>query len=116
MFLDCPSLRYVDGVVDISSAQNYQNIVYSCGALESVRIKGLGDNINLSKCTVISAESLQCILEKIGVFKREYIIDNAQTVTGKTIYLPRAFFEARRDEMETLGRQATSKGFTINYI
>ena len=104
MFLDCPSLRYVDGVVDISSAQNYQNIVYSCAALESVRIKGLGDNINLSKCTVISAESLQ------------YIIDNAQTVTGKTIYLPRAFFEARRDEMETLGRQATSKGFTINYI
>lgn len=104
MFEGDGSLRSVDGVIDLSSVSSYQNLVYGCDALESIKIKGLGDSINLSRCAVLSAESLR------------YIIDNAKTVTGKTIYLPRTFFEARRDEMETLGRQATSKGFTINYI
>jgi hypothetical protein len=104
MFEGDGSLRSVDGVIDLSSVSSYQNIVYGCDALESIKIKGLGDNINLSRCASLSAESLR------------YIIDNAKTVTGKTIYLPRTFFETRRDEMETLGRQATSKGFTINYI
>ena len=98
------SLRSVDGVIDLSSVSGYQNIIYGCDALESIKIKGLGDSINLSRCAVISAESLR------------YLIDNAKTVTGKTIYLPRTFFETRRDEMETLGRDATAKGFTINYI
>ena len=104
MFEGDVSLRSIDGVIDLSSVKSYQNIVYGCDALESVKIKGLGDSINLSRCAVLSTESIR------------YIIDNAQTVTGKTIYLPRTIFEARRDEMETLGRQATSKGFTINYI
>lgn len=104
MFQGSGSLRSIDGVIDLSSVQGYQNIIYGCGALESVKIKGLGDTIDMSKCAVLSSDSLR------------YIIDNAKTVTGKTIYLPRTFFETRRDEMEALGRQATSKGYTINYI
>ena len=103
LFQSDGSLRSVEGVVDLSAVGNYQNIVYGCAKLESIKIKGLGDSINLSLCIALNAESLR------------YLIDNAKEVTGKTIYLPRKFFAERKEEMEAIGRDATAKGFTINY-
>ena len=66
-------------------------------------VKGLGDHINLGVCNRISTDSLR------------YLVDNARQVSGKIIFLPRSIFEMRRDEIEALGRDATAKGFTINY-
>ena len=103
LFQSDESLRSVEGVVDLSAVDSYQNIVYGCAKLESIKIKGLGDSINLSLCIALNAESLR------------YLIDNAKEVTGKTIYLPRKFFAERKEEMEAIGRGATAKGFTINY-
>lgn len=103
MFSGDRSLISIDGVVDVSSIGGYISILNGCVSLKSVKIKGLGDHINLSTCNALSTESLR------------YLIDNAKKVTGKTIFLPMGIFVERRDEMEALGRDATDKGFTINY-
>lgn len=103
MFNGDRSLISIDGVVDVSSIGGYISILSGCVSLQSVKIKGLGDHINLSTCEALSAESLR------------YLIDNAKEVTGKTIFLPRKFFSERKAEMEAIGRDATAKGFTINY-
>ena len=103
MFNGDRSLISIDGVVDVSSIGGYISILSGCVSLKSVKIKGLGDHINLSTCEALSAESLR------------YLIDNAKEVTGKMIFLPRKFFSERKEEMETIGRDATAKGFTINY-
>lgn len=103
MFYGCKSLRIVDGVIDVSGATDTISMVDGCGSLEQIMIKGLGDHINLGICNRISPDSLR------------YLVDNARQVSGKIIFLPRSIFEMRRDEIEALGRDATAKGFTINY-
>lgn len=103
MFYGCKSLRIVDGVIDVSRATDTISMVNGCGSLEQIMIKGLGDHINLGICNRISPDSLR------------YLVDNARQVSGKIIFLPRSIFEMRRDEIEALGRDATAKGFTINY-
>lgn len=103
MFYGCKSLRIVDGVIDVSGAADTISMVDGCGSLEQIMVKGLGDHINLGVCNRISFDSLR------------YLVDNARQVSGKIIFLPRSIFEMRRDEIEALGRDATAKGFTINY-
>lgn len=103
MFYGCHSLRIVEGVIDVSGAADTISMVDGCGSLEQIMIKGLGDHINLGICNRISPDSLR------------YLVDNARQVSGKIIFLPRSIFEMRRDEIEALGRDATAKGFTINY-
>ena len=103
MFYGCKSLRIVEGVIDVSGAADTISMVDGCGSLEQIMVKGLGDHINLGVCNRISLDSLR------------YLVDNARQVSGKIIFLPRSIFEMRRDEIEALGRDATAKGFTINY-
>lgn len=103
MFYGCKSLRIVEGVIDVSGAADTINMLDGCGSLEQIMVKGLGDHINLGACNRISPDSLR------------YLVDNARQVSGKIIFLPRSIFEMRRDEIEALGRDATAKGFTINY-
>lgn len=96
-------LQSIEGVIDVSEATSIDNIFYECIRLEEVRIKGLRHSIGLNRCHRISAESLR------------YLIDNAQVAKDKTIYLSRSLMQERKEEMETLGRDATAKGYTINY-
>lgn len=103
MFYDSKLLRTVEGVVDVSRANDTVSMIQGCASLEHIMIKGLKEDLNLIDSHRLSTESLR------------YLVANAQTVTGKTIYFPRRIFEERKEEMEAIGRLATDKGFTIAY-
>lgn len=78
-------------------------IFASCDSLEEVRIKGLKEDLDLSACANLSVESVR------------YLIENAQSVTGKRIDLSRALLDAHEEELGDLGDTASDKGWTINY-
>ena len=101
-FARCGMLREVTGTLDVSNAV-VGGIFNGCSALEEVRIKGLKDGIALHDNPNISLESAR------------YLINEAQAVVGKTIYLPQKLVDDHEDEMVELGDVASSKGWIINY-
>ena len=104
IFNGCKSLRVVRGVpIDLSEAVAIGSVFNSCSSLEEVRVRGLGDNINMGWSKKLSVDSVR------------YLVDNAQTVTGKTIYLNSALLEEHEDELTEIGEAATQKGWAINY-
>lgn len=101
VFRNCAALTEIIGVIDLSSTNNTDsntnNMFSTCRQLRSVRIKNLNTSINFN-ASPLDYDSLS------------YMINNAQTVTNKTITLSATSFAWIDD---TLRGIATSKGFTI---
>ena len=103
MFNDDISLEEVEGVINISSCSDTRSFANSCAKLREIRVRGLSCDINLQWSTNLSLESVR------------FLIENAKTVSGKTIYLSRELVTRHQTEMEKLGEVATGKGWTISY-
>nr|DAP92503.1 MAG TPA: leucine-rich repeat protein [Caudoviricetes sp.] len=99
----CANLRTITGTIDLSNATSVAHAFLGCSSLEEVRIKGLKIDLDLSDCVKLSVESVR------------YLINNAQTVTGKRIDLSRALLDAHEEELGDLGDTASDKGWSINY-
>lgn len=102
-FQGCKSLRRINGVLDFGGTGDYLNVFNGCTSLEEVRLKGLKASLDLSACQSLSMESVR------------YLVDNAQTVTGRSIDLSRKLLETHEEELGELGDIASDKGFTFNY-
>ena len=103
MFNDDSLLEEVEGVIDISRCSSTDRFATNCNSLREIRIKGLASDIALHWSTNLSLESVR------------YLVTNAKTVSGKTIYLSNNLRTLYGAEIEEVGRQATAKGFTINF-
>lgn len=103
MFFNCVKLRRINGVLDFSSATDFNGTFLACSLLEEVRIKGLKADLDLSYCANLSVESVR------------YLLENAQIVTGKRIDLSRKLLDANEEALGDLGDTASDKGWTINY-
>ena len=103
MFNDDSLLEEVEGVIDISRCTSTDRFANNCSSLREIRIKGLSCDIALHWSTNLSLESVR------------YLVTNAKTVSGKTIYLSNNLRTLYGAEIEEVGRQATAKGFTINF-
>nr|DAY26077.1 MAG TPA: leucine-rich repeat protein [Caudoviricetes sp.] len=101
-FARCSMLREITGILDITNAV-FGGVFNGCSALEEVRLKGLKDTIALHDNPNLSLESAR------------YLINEAQVVTGKTIYLPQKLVDDHENEMVELGDVASAKGWIINY-
>lgn len=103
MFYNCAKLRRINGVLDFSSAADFNNTFSYCSLLEEVRVKGLKADLDLSVCAKLSAESVK------------YLVDNLQQVTGKSITLASAWQAAHPTEARAYAQKATAKGFALTF-
>ena len=103
MFNDDTLLEEVEGVIDISRCTSTDRFANNCSSLREIRIKGLASDIALHWSNNLSLESVR------------YLVTNAKRVSGKTIYLSNNLRTLYGAEIEEVGRQATAKGFTINF-
>ena len=103
MFNDDSLLEEVEGVIDLSRCTSTDRFANNCASLREIRIKGLASDIALHWSTNLSLESVR------------YLVTNAKRVSGKTIYLSNNLRTLYGAEIEEVGRQATAKGFTINF-
>ena len=103
MFNDDSLLEEVEGVIDLSRCTSTDRFANNCSSLREIRIKGLASDIALHWSNNLSLESVR------------YLVTNAKTVSGKTIYLSNNLRTLYGAELEEIGRQATAKGFTINF-
>lgn len=103
MFNDDSLLEEVEGVIDVSRCTSMDMFANNCSSLREIRIKGLSSDIALRWSNNLSLESVR------------YLVTNAKTVSGKTIYLSNNLRTLYGAELEEVGRQATAKGFTINF-
>ena len=103
MFNDDSLLEEVEGVIDISRCTSTDRFANNCYSLREIRIKGLSSDIALHWSTNLSLESVR------------YLVTNSKRVSGKTIYLSNNLRTLYGAELEEIGRQATAKGFTINF-
>lgn len=102
-FQGCKSLRRINGILYFGGTGDYLNVFNRCTSLEEVRIKGLKADLDLSACANLSMESIR------------YLVENAQTVTGKRIDLSRKLLEAHEEELGDLGDTSSDKGWAFNY-
>lgn len=103
MFNDGTLLEEVEGVIDVSRCTSTDRFANNCTSLREIRIKGLASDIALHWSNNLSLESVR------------YLVTNAKRVSGKTIYLSNNLRTLYGAEIEEVGRQATAKGFTINF-
>ena len=103
LFGGCAKLLTVTGTLDCSSTTQVGDTFSGCTSLEEVRIKGLKASLDLSACVNLSMESIR------------YLVENAQTVTGKSINLSRTLLDANEEALGDIGETASDKGWTINY-
>jgi hypothetical protein len=103
MFNDDSLLEEVEGVINLSRCTSTDRFANNCNSLREIRIKGLACDIALHWSTNLSLESVR------------YLVTNAKRVSGKTIYLSNNLRTLYGAEIEEVGRQATAKGFTINF-
>lgn len=103
MFNDNISLEEVEGVINISSCSDTISFAGNCAKLREIRVRGLSCDINFISSVNLSLESVR------------FLVENAKTVSGKTIYLSNNLRTLYGAELEEIGRQATAKGFTINF-
>ena len=102
LFENTSSLVEVEGVIDVSNITDLGNIVTGSPKLKEIRIKGLCDDLYLYQSPNISLESLR------------YLIDNAQTVTGKSITISSKTWDAIPSaDRDSLWNDAQAKGFVI---
>ena len=102
-FFNCTTLQRVKGVIDLTNATSVHGTFQGCPSLEEVRINGLKSDLDLSACVNLSIDSVR------------YLIENAQSVTGKRIDLNRKLLDANEEALGDLGDTASDKGWTINY-
>lgn len=102
-FSSCTALREIKGVLDLSGCTSTYAAFQNSNSVEEVRIKGLKADIDLSACAKLSVESVK------------YLVDNAQSVSGKRIDLSRKLLDANEEALGDLGDTASDKGWTINY-
>lgn len=102
-FSSCTALREIKGVLDLSGCTSTYAAFQNSNSVEEVRIKGLKADIDLSACAKLSVESVK------------YLVENAQSVTGKRIDLSRKLLDANEEALGDLGDTASDKGWTINY-
>ena len=102
-FNSCSSLRRVTGTIDLSNANSATGAFNGCSSLEEVRVKGLKIDLDLSSCVNLSVESVK------------YLVENAQSVSGKRIDLSRALLDANEEALGDIGDTASDKGWTLNY-
>ena len=103
MFNDDSLLEEVEGVINLSRCTSTDRFANNCSSLREIRINGLACDIALLWSTNLSLESVR------------FLVTNAKTVSGKTIYLSNNLRTLYGAELEEIGRQATAKGFTINF-
>ena len=103
MFNDNRSLEEVEGVINFSSCSDTYSFAGNCTKLREIRVRGLSCDINFLSSENLSLESVR------------FLVENAKTVSGKTIYLSNNLRTLYGTELEEIGRQATAKGFTINF-
>ena len=103
MFSGCSSLEEVNGVIHLSDGANVSNIISRCINLREIRIKGISRDLVFFEPPNLSLESVR------------YLINEARSVTGKTIYLPQKLVDDHEDEMVKLGEIASAKGWSLNY-
>lgn len=103
MFNDDTLLEEVEGVIDLSRSTSTDRFANNCSSLREIRIKGLASDIALHWSNNLSLESVR------------FLVTNAKRVSGKTIYLSNNLRTLYGAEIEEIGRQATAKGFTINF-
>ena len=102
-FNGCSGLRRVTGIIDLPSTNSVAYSFNVCSSLEEVRIKGLKVSLDLSACNKLSVESVR------------YLIENAQSVSGRIIDLNRALLNDHEEELGDLGDTASDKGWSLNY-
>lgn len=103
MFNNDTSLEEVEGVINISSCIGTTGFADYCVKLREIRVRGLSFDINFSSSVNLSLESVR------------FLVENAKTVSGKTIYLSNNLRTLYGSALDEIGRQATAKGFTINF-
>lgn len=103
MFNKCVKLEVVEGIIHLADNAEVGDLMTQCPKLREIRIKGLSKDIIVFQSTEISIESVR------------YLINEARSVTGKTIYLPQKLVDDHEDEMVRLGEVASAKGWSINY-
>lgn len=103
MFNNDTSLEEVEGVINISSCIGTTSFADYCVKLREIRVRGLSFDINFSSSVNLSLESVR------------FLVENAKTVSGKTIYLSNNLRTLYGSALDEIGRQATAKGFTINF-
>ena len=104
MFNSCYELEVVDGIINLSSATNVNNIVNNCTKLREIRLKGVGVELQAYSATSLSLDSAR------------FLISEAQNVsTPKVISLPQSLVDRYPSEMAELGGVASGKGWTITY-
>lgn len=103
MFNNDTSLEEVEGVINISSCIGATSFADHCVKLREIRVRGLSFDINFSSSVNLSLESVR------------FLVENAKTVSGKTIYLSNNLRTLYGSVLDEIGRQATAKGFTINF-
>lgn len=103
MFDKCANLEEVEGVIHLAAGANVSNFLTGCAKLREIRVKGISTGLVIFESTNLSLESAR------------YLINEARTVTGQTIYLPQKLVDDHEDEMVELGEVASSKGWTISY-
>ena len=103
MFDKCANLEEVEGVIHLAAGANVSNFLTGCAKLREIRVKGISTGLVIFESKNLSLESAR------------YLINEARTVTGQTIYLPQKLVDDHEDEMVELGEVASSKGWTISY-
>ena len=103
MFNNDISLEEVEGVINISSCSGTTSFADYCVKLREIRVRGLSFDINFSSSVNLSLESVR------------FLVENAKTVSGKTIFLSNNLRTLYGSALDEIGRQATAKGFTINF-
>jgi hypothetical protein len=93
----CPLLETIEGI-DLSSTDFNGWVPTTCPALTTLKVSGLHLDTNLSTLTTLNHESLV------------YIINNAKTVTGKTLTLGAVNLAKLTDAEKKV---ATDKGWTL---
>lgn len=87
VFLGCINLRLIDGILDISKCyKQNSNDFLNCGKLESVKLYQLSYSIGLTYCKMLSAESVQYMIENAT--------DETITITLHTEAYDRAIADA----------------------
>lgn len=103
MFDKCANLEEVEGVIHLAAGANVSNFLTECAKLREIRVKGISTSLVIFGSKNLSLESAR------------YLINEARTVTGQTIYLPQKLVDDHEDKMVELGEVASAKGWIINY-
>lgn len=99
----CSNLVEIVGIIDVTRCVKFYNAFNDARSLERIQLKGLKEGINLQWSVNLSIDSIR------------YMIDNAQSVSKKTIILARNVLTRYGSELEPIVQTAVSKGYTINY-